>query len=415
MSTGASWRAWRLKVFASTWIAYAGLYFGRKSFYVVKGDLETGLGFDPEALGDLGFAYLVAYTVGQFVSAALGPRTGPRVLLLLGLAVAAGANLVFGLATNFWTFAAFMVVNGLGQATGWPATMGTLAHWTVRQERGTLLGFWSTCYQLGGALASGWAGFWLMRAGWRGAFLAGAAVVLGAWTVVLFFQRNRPEDVGLAAPQEPESSAPRVAPRVRRYDLALTICIIGVFYFFLKFVRYALWSWAPYFLRRDFALSGEDAAYLSTLFDVAGFVGVIVAGVVSDRFFAGRRALPSLLLLVGMVLGALFLYLVGPLGVVWFAVGLAWTGFMLYGPDSLLTGAGAIEVGSRRVAITAAGVINGMGSLGSALQEKVVPAVYVGAAHGVSAVLVMLLVASGAATLAIALVVWRNRRGRSDL
>ena len=54
-----------------------------------------------------------------------------------------------------------------------------------------------------------------------------------------------------------------------------------------------------------------------------------------------------------------------------FTVGLALVGFTLYGPDSLVAGAGAIEVGNRRTAVLAAAAINGMGSLGSVAQELV--------------------------------------------
>jgi sugar phosphate permease len=42
------------------------------------------------------------------------------------------------------------------------------------------------------------------------------------------------------------------------------------------------------------------------------------------------------------------------------------------GPDSLLSGACAMDVGSRRQAALAAGVINGFGSIGPILQEPTI-------------------------------------------
>ena len=47
-------------------------------------------------------------------------------------------------------------------------------------------------------------------------------------------------------------------------------------------------------------------------------------------------------------------------------------GFMAMGPDSLLAGAAAMDVGSRRQAAVAAGVINGLGSIGPILQEPAI-------------------------------------------
>lgn len=417
----ASFRAWRARVFVSTWLAYAGFYFCRKAFYVVKADLERELSLDAASLGDIGFAYLVAYTLGQFASAALGPRTGARVLLLAGMAASALANVGFGFSSTYGSLLGLMVLNGFAQSVGWSTCIGTLAFWTRRSERGLLLGLWSTCYQVGGVLANAWAAFWLHREGFRGAFFA-ASIVLGlVWLIVLAFQRNRPEDVGLPRVDDDDGTATGDADRAAaEHDgftraIVVNVLLVGAFYFGVKFIRYALWSWTPYFLQKSYGLAGDDAGYLSTVFEVAGFLGVVCAGFVSDRFFGSRRAKVAFPMLLGMLLGTLALYLTGSLGVVWFAACLALVGFMLYGPDALLTGAGAIDVGSRRVALTAAGVINGMGSIGSIVQETVVSRVWQGSDGDMAPVFLTLFAASVLSVAALGVVLWRNRQGRSDL
>jgi sugar phosphate permease len=315
-----------------------------------------------------------------------------------------------------------MVVNGLAQATGWPCCIGTLAQWTRRKERGTLLGFWSTCYQLGGVMANTWAAFWLESIGWRGAFLMASFVTLGAWAVVLLFQRDKPEDVGLDRISDPDEAAGSETPGSERPDapiwtgnLVITVLLVGTFYFGVKFVRYALWSWTPYLLQRNFGLAAGEAGYLSTVFDIGGFVGVITAGIVSDRLFSGRRGKVAFFMVVGMMLGTGMLVVVGSTGVVQFAATLAFVGFMLYGPDALLTGAGAIDVGSRRAALAAAGIINGMGSAGSVLQETVLGRVIDENPGKVAPVFTLLLAASVLAVASLAVVLVRNRKGLSDL
>jgi sugar phosphate permease len=144
---------------------------------------------------------------------------------------------------------------------------------------------------------------------------------------------------------------------------------VGLFYFGVKFIRYALRSWTPSFLQKGYGLAGDEAGYLSTVFDVAGFLGVITAGFVSDKLFESRRAKVAFLMLLGMLVGTALLCVLGSVSVLLFTLCIAVVGFMLYGPDALLTGAGAIDVGSPRVALQAAGIINGMGSVGSVVQE----------------------------------------------
>jgi sugar phosphate permease len=57
---------------------------------------------------------------------------------------------------------------------------------------------------------------------------------------------------------------------------------------------------------------------------------------------------------------------------VFFIVLLGLIGFTAMGPDALLSGACAMDAGSRRQAALAAGVINGLGSIGPILQEPVI-------------------------------------------
>ena len=408
-------RAWRMRILVSTWMAYAGLYFCRKAFYVLKGTLADELGFTVAELAEIGTAYLLAYAIGQFVAAGLGPRTGARLLLLTGIATSLTTNIVFGLASSYWTFFGFMVVNGFAQATGWSSVVGTIGHWTRRRERGWIMGLWGTCYQLGGVLAKGWAGFWLASQGWRGAFFAASSVLLVVWFVVLFHQRNKPEDVGLEPLQDPEVPAKESGRSEWTRQLVSTVMLVGAFYFGVKFVRYALWSWTPFFLQKNFGLAGDEAAYLSTVFDLSGFLGVVVAGFVSDRLFESRRAKVAFFMLVGMVASCALMYTLGAVAVGWFAVTLGFVGFTLYGPDSLMSGAGAIDVGAPRTAIAAAGIINGMGSVGAVVQEMLVAHTYTAGNGALGPVFALLLAASSLSLLALAAVLWRNRLGLSAL
>jgi sugar phosphate permease len=130
---------WRARVFAATWLCYAGLYFCRKPFYVVKDELSEAYCWDAGFLGQLGAAYLVAYTLGQFISGIAGTRFGARVVLLIGMAGTVLSNLVFGLTDSAEAFLLFMVLNGLAQSTGWGNTVGVMGNWFRRQERGRVM------------------------------------------------------------------------------------------------------------------------------------------------------------------------------------------------------------------------------------------------------------------------------------
>jgi len=406
-------KTWRVRVFTATWASYAGFYFCRKPFYIAKASLEDTMGWDAATLGWIGTAYLLAYTVGQFISGWAGNRYGPRLLLLIGMAVTIGANAAFGFTTDARTFAAFMVVNGLAQATGWSNNVGTMARWFHRQERGTVMGWWATNFQVGGVLANLLASAVLAAWGVEWAFISGSFVLIGVWAYFLLNQRNRPEDVGLDPIVSSDHVEGEHADAGWSRVVVTNVLIVGVFYFFVKFIRYALWSWAPYLLNRNYGLDFDDAGYLSTAFDLAGIAGVIVCGWLSDKYFGGRRSQIAFLFICGMAASCGVLYVLGPTSLILFGVSLALIGFTLYGPDALMSGAGAIDVGSPQKAVLAAGIINGMGSVGAVVQEFALGAMLKDG--GVGTVFATLLGSSLAAAICLGLLVVRSRTGSADI
>ncbi|MBT6492337.1 MAG: hypothetical protein HOK97_21380, partial [Deltaproteobacteria bacterium] len=77
---------WRIKVFTATWLSYAGFYFCRKGFGIVKPELKGNFGFTDMDLANIWAAYLMAYMLGQFLSARLGQKFACRLLILVGMA-----------------------------------------------------------------------------------------------------------------------------------------------------------------------------------------------------------------------------------------------------------------------------------------------------------------------------------------
>lgn len=413
-------RRWRVNVFAATWMAYAGYYFCRKAFGIVKVPLKELLQVDDFALAHIWTAYLLAYMCGQFLAGWLGTRYSCRRLLLVGMAVTLSCNLGFGAIVHlgpeaYFPFLGLMIVNGFAQATGWPGTIGTLAHWYRRDERGGFLGLWATCYQLGSVAAKAFAGFMYVWAGLSWSFWGASCVLFFIWILVYRLQRNRPEDVGLEPiVVETGSSTGAEDGDVAPWTTAVVraLVVMGVAYFSFKFLRYALDSWTATVLNERFGLAEDDAAYVSVIFDVCGFLGVVAAGYATDRFFRSRRAFVAFVMALGMVGSAFFLQTIGVTTVVLFAVGLGLLGFTLFGPDSLLSGVGAIDVGSKRKAVLAAGIVNGMGSLGPVIQEEAIG--YLKTHHSLEAVFLLLVIVAAFGAVCTGLLWWWGRRGLSQ-
>ena len=406
-------RLWRRRVFIATWLSYVGYYFCRKPFGFAQSAIKGELDLDATTLGDIGATYSIAYAVGQFVAGALGPRVGARHYLLAGMGLTILLSLSMGVSDSAASFFLLMALNGLAQASGWSANVATMAAWTHRNERGRIMGWWSTNFQVGSLLSGFVLPYVLATMGWRYAFFTGSLVLLAIWVLFLAWQRNRPEDVGLTS--VPEDQEPGVDPAIFRWSgiVLLNILLIGGFYFFMKIIRYAIWSWVPFFLEQNFGLAGDRAGWVSNIFDLAGIPGVIFAGWASDRFFKSRRAGISLILVLLMTAGTGLLWLAGSTSLPVFVLCLAIVGFPLIGPDALMTSAGAMDLANRDAALRVTAVISGLGALGQVLQDVVIGRMYDADGGDLGRILTLLLVSSAGAAGMLVVMVIRGRMGKT--
>ena len=359
----------RAVAYIVTWVSYATYYLGRKGLPAAKKTIEGVLG--ARSLYGVETVYLASYAVGQYVNGWFGDRVGARRLVGAGMLVSAAACFAFGASSGGVMFLVAWIVNGFAQSTGWPGNVKAMAEWTPAAQRGSVMGIWSTCYQVGGIVATNLAVRLVKRWGWSWAFFGPALVVAGVGVLVLLLLRPGP--LG-GAPAKAGAPAPEVSAELsaarRRLLASPVIWSLGLCYFCLKLIRYSLLFWSQYYLETVLGYEKVLAADVSTAFEWGGVAGAILIGLASDRFRSVPRSAIALVSLLGLA-GAFWLYLGVGSGVLANVLGLALIGFLLFGPDALVSGAAAQDAGGPVAAALAAGLINGIGSVGAVFQEAV--------------------------------------------
>lgn len=430
----ASAGLWRARIFGVTWLLYAGYYLCRKNYAVAQPVFMAEFGWNEAEVGIIVTAYLTLYAIGQFLNGVAGDRFSSRHIIAAGLVISILANVIFGFAASIGVMALLWGLNGFGQSSGWPGVVKTLSAWFGIRERGRVMAWWSTCYQIGEVVSCALAA-WLISPGvvaafngvfhatgraWQYAFWVPALALAAVGGVFLWGQRNTPEDAGLSGSVVPGSSTKgrRSGSGEERRGKSARIVLdvlgdryiwtLGSVYFCVKFVRYAFMFWLSTYLVTVLGFRPDKAGYMNVVLPLAGFLGAVAGGYASDYLFGSRRAPVSTIMLVGLAAAVYFYSRVaadpwlGPLG-------LALIGFMTFGPDTLVSATSAMDFGSRRGAATAAGFINGMGSVGAAIQGVLVGSV----AHrmGWQAVF-SLLIALSLVAAAIQATMW-NARGKN--
>jgi len=214
---------------------------------------------------------------------------------------------------------------------------------------------------------------------WRRSFWVPSALLALIALCFVLFTRNKPTDVGLCEIAEDESpqktdagsgpSAKEIIALVLRNPV---IWLISLMYFFTKMGRYAIFFWLPLYMVEHLGYSLAEAGYTSILYETAGFAGIVAAGYVSDKIFQARRMPVGALGMWGLAITCLFQPQLAAWSHLGNAIGISFIGFFTYGPDALMSGAAAIDTGSPKAAGFAAGIINGVGSLGQMISGFIV-------------------------------------------
>lgn len=267
-------------------------------------------------------SYVIANTVFEIPSGALGDRYGQRSELTRITAWWSAFTALTGWCRTFWQLCITRFLFGVGAAGAYPNAAGVIPRWFPRQERARSQGMIWGASRLGAALAPLTLVPLQSRFGWRSVFWILGAIGL-VWTVIwrLWFHDRPADQPGITLVELEEIGTGSVSPLHHvpwRELLALPqLWLITIAYGFYGWASWFYFSWFPTWMVNGAHISlGRMGIYASFPF-LLGICGNLLGGVLSDRLVqrygmasAYRRvtatcltAAAMLLVLLGLVHG----------------------------------------------------------------------------------------------------------------
>ena len=192
----------------------------------------------------------------------------------------------------------------------------------------------------------------------------------------MIFLRDTPESMGLPpiekykgnvteSSEEEEDESESLKDIIRNHilnnKLLWYVCFAN---FFVYIVRIGVLDWAPTFLVEAKGSALGKAGLKVAGFEIAGILGALLAGWMSDKIFKGRRG-PVNVICMALLIAVLFYFWKIPAGNEWLdGMALFAVGFLVYGPQ-MLVGVAAADFASKKAAATATGLTGTFGYLGS--------------------------------------------------
>lgn len=358
--------------FLSATLGYGLYYVCRLSLNVVKKPIVDEGIFSETELGVIGSVLFFTYAIGKFTNGFLADRSNINRFMTTGLLVTALANLFLGFTNSFILFAILWGLSGWFQSMGAASCVVGLSRWFSDKDRGSFYGFWSASHNIGEAFTFIIVASIVSAFGWRFGFMgAGLIGLLGALIVWKFFH-DSPQSKGLPAPEHKAKEKQSTEDFNKAQKRVLTmpaVWILALSSAFMYVSRYAVNSWGVFYLQAQKGYSTLDASLIISISSVCGIVGTMFSGVISDKFFGGRRNVPALIF-GSLNVFALCLFLLFPgvhfwidaLAMVLFGLGI---GVLI----CFLGGLMAVDIAPRNASGAALGVVGIASYIGAGLQD----------------------------------------------
>jgi len=370
----AQFRRHRIRVMLAITLGYGFIYTCRLGLSIIKKPvIDNGI-FTVEELGLIGSGFYFAYAAGKCINGFLSDHFSPRLFFAGSIFIAAVLNLFMGFTTVVWIAVAIWALNGWFQGMAAPSAVISITNWFSLGERGRRYGLWNASHSIGEGLT-----FYVVAAivaayGWQFGFIApGIFCILAAMWVYSFLQ-DAPPTIGLPdvhewTGEEPEPEKEKNTWQTQKIVFGIkAMWIVALSSALMYVTRYAINSWGMLYLQEIRGYTMLESGLFLGINTVAGIVGSIAYGYISDRIFDARRPPANLLFAVVEVL-ALVAIFYGPKNDFVLLVSFALYGAALSGLVASIGGLFGVDIAPRGATGAAMGFVGVFSYLGAAAQD----------------------------------------------
>jgi OPA family glycerol-3-phosphate transporter-like MFS transporter len=362
-------------------LTYAFLYFGRYNLSAIAGELDKAGLLSKAAFNELDGIGAWVYGFGFLINGPLTDRFGGRATMIIATAGSAIVNLLMALtfqgkatgadAGNI--FDSLLLLNALNmyfQSFGAVSIVKVNAPWFHVRERGVLGGLFGILISLGLYFSYDWSLMLQKAFGYAMAFWVPSAVLATCMFVTMAIVRDSPGKAGLKDFDTGDATSGQVGRmslgQVTRLMFSQrVIWIIVAIEFCSGFLRQAVMK-----QYRLYAKAVGDTGFVyenwGMLLCIAGILGGVFAGFISDHVFGSRRGPVSGVLYAGLLIGTLgAFFTLGQPALAWSIIFMS---LCVIGVHGMLSGTASADFGGTKNAGIVTGIIDGFVYLGTGVQ-----------------------------------------------
>ena len=305
---------YKWEVLILLWMGYLLNQADRQVFNTVLPAIRDELSLTDTSIGLIATLFNLAFAIFVPIGGWMGDRFSRKWVVTISVLVFSVATMFTGMAGTFLMLVALRsIATGGGEALFGPSNYSILAQYHT-DTRARAMSIHQTAYYIGVILAGWLAGLVADKLGWEYSFLLFGGFGL-FWGILMIFRlNNKPieSDAAASGATEVASAKPGILDGFKAVFTTPTALFLTLGFSGLIFVITGYMTWVPAYLQEEFGQTQAEAGFNSMFWTyVAAFVGVLLAGSLSDKFALKDNKYRMWLQALGLVLGALFLFFMG--------------------------------------------------------------------------------------------------------
>lgn len=301
-------KIYKWEVLLLLWMAYLLNQGDRQVFNTVLPAIRDALNLTDTSVGIIATVFNLFYALMVPVGGWAGDRFSRKWVTTISILFWSIATMFTGLATSFfWLIILRSVATGGGEAFFGPANYSLLGQYHT-DTRARAMSIHQTAYYIGVILAGWLAGLIADTLGWVYSFIIfGAAGIVWGGIMII-----RLKDMPKEEPSIIKENKPGFFDGFKTVFTTPTALIMTLGFSALIFVITGYMTWVPAYLQEEFNQSQANAGFSSMFYTyVAAFIGVLIAGSLSDKLALKFKGARMMLQGIGLLGGALFLFFMG--------------------------------------------------------------------------------------------------------
>ena len=302
---------YKWEVLGLLWFAFFINQADRQIYNTLLGPISQSLNLTTADAGLISTLFSLVFATLGPISGVLADRYSKKWIIVGSIILWSAATIISGSCVGLIGFIVFRsIATGAGEAFFAPANYATIAEYHDNKTRARAMSIHQTSYYFGVIVSGALAGWIADKYGWRNAFYIFGVVGVFFGLYMIWRLKDKPN----SAEQDIKNyQRPSFWESLKMLFRVKTALCMTLSFASLIFVLQGYLTWSTMYLQEKFPeMSLAEAGFSATFYThVFAFVGVLVAGWLSD-FLARKKAQYRILLqCLGLLLASPFIVLMG--------------------------------------------------------------------------------------------------------